>query len=521
MADPDPAAAPPADLPPRGSRRARAVAWIGRARKPVIAVAAVGTVLSGLVGYWTAWRAVHGGGAATVAASSPSGPQKTVAVLPFTNVGDDRANEPFADGVTEELIDVLSRVQGLRVTPRISSFSLKGKSVPAAEAAHQLGVSYLVDGSVRRAGERVRISAQLVSAADGRVVWSRTFDREFKDALAAQAEIAIGIASSLVPSLDPSAGMYSSGTNSPEAWQAYLEAKQLPIEQREAAYLRVLAIDPKFVRIHTELAIDFLQMGFRGKLPRPAAHDKMIQHLEQALRVDPRDDSAWGLMGAAARLVDDVDELRRVVRRAIEADPNGSSGRGWLAELKLLDGDSSAALPLYKQLAEHLPLVDFARIHYVESLRFAHRPLQALEAAEQALALDPESRWGQDQKVRCLLLLGRRDEALALARERSMHTILLRFGTPEDQVALSQRQDLNPHAVAWQQFVAGRADAVVEHLEVDHSSDLQERARVLFEPEYDPVRELPSFKAWLAKHRLTEGHERAQAWRAANPVPRN
>lgn len=102
-----------------------------------------------------------------------------------------------------------------------------------------------------------------------------------------------------------------------------------------------------------------------------------------------------------------------------------------------------------------------------------------------------------------------------------MHTILLRFGTPEDKAALSQRKDLDPHAAAWQQFVAGRPDAVVEHLEADHSTDLQQRARVLFEPEYDPVRELPSFRAWLARHKLTDGHERAQAWRAANPVSRN
>lgn len=241
MAEPDPYPAPPADLPPRPSWRVRAVVWLGRARKPVIAVAAVGTVLSGLVGYWTTWRAVHGGSAAPVATPASTGPQMTVAVLPFANIGEDKANEPFADGVTEELIDLLSRVQGLRVTPRISSFSLKGKSVAAAEAARQLGVGHLVDGSVRRAGERMRISAQLVSAADGRVVWSRTFDREFKDALATQTEIAIGIAGSLVPSIDPSVGLYGSGTKHPEAWQAYLEAKRLPIEKREAAYLRVLA----------------------------------------------------------------------------------------------------------------------------------------------------------------------------------------------------------------------------------------------------------------------------------------
>lgn len=521
MADLDPSPAQPVQLPQRGPWRARAAAWVARARKPVIAVAAVGTVLSGLVGYWTTWRAVKSGSTTTVATPAPTVGQNTVAVLPFAHGGDDKTSEPFADGVTEELIDVLSRVKGLRVTPRISSFALKGKSMPATEVARQLGVAHLVDGSVRRTGERVRMTAQLVRAADGQVVWSRSFDRELKDVLAAQAEMAIGIASSLVPSLDPMVGLSSSGTQSPEAWRAYLEVRQLPIEQREAAYLRVLAIDPKFARIHTELAFDFLRLGFEGKLPRTSARDKMIRHLEQALRVDPRDEHAWGLMGAATKLVDDVEGLRVVVRRAIEADPTGASGRGWLATQHLLDGDISAALPLSKQVADRLPLVDWARVGYAQSLRFAHRPAQALEAADQALALDPDNREAQEERLRCLLLLGRREEALRIARERNMHTILLRYGTPEDQIALSRRTDLNPHASAWQQFVAGRPDAVVEHLAAAHSSDFEGRAPVLFEPEYDPVRELPSFKAWLAKHRLTEAHERAQAWRAANPVPRN
>jgi hypothetical protein len=84
---------------------------------------------------------------------------------------------------------------------------------------------------------------------------------------------------------------------------------------------------------------------------------------------------------------------------------------------------------------------------------------------------------------------------------------------------VQQHKDLNPHVAAWLQFVAGRPENVVEHLQADHAG-IQQRSRVLFDPEYDPLRELPAFKAWLARHGLTEAHERAQAWRAANPVPR-
>jgi len=521
----DPVAAPvaapePPALPVRPNWRERAARGLARARKPLVAVAAVGTVLSGLVGYWTTWRVVHTGVVATPAAPSQGGARGTVAVLPFASLSQDKSDEHFADGVTEELIELLSRVRGLRVAPRGSSFHFKGQAVPAAEAARQLGAAHLVEGSVRRAEERVRISAQLVNAADGKVIWSRSFDREFKDVLALQAEIAIGIAGSLVPSLDPKIGLSGSGTRSPEAWQAYLDTRRLPEGQREAALQRVLAMDPKFARIHTELAEGVLAKAAQRKLPLAAAREQMARHLEAALRADPRDDHAWGLKGAAAQLADDVEELRRVAQGALEVNPDSTSGSGWSAELKLLDGDISAALPLFRHQADRLPLVEWARNHHVQALRLAHRPAQALAAAEQVLALEPENEWGLGEKVLCLLALGRRDEALALARERNFNRILIRYGTPQDQAALRHRKDVSAHAAAWRQFAEGQPDAMVEHLEAEHSL-VQERNRVLFDPEYDPLRELPAFKAWLEKHELTAAHERAQAWRAANPVQRN
>lgn len=523
MADPasEPEPAPAADLPARPSWRARTVAWFGRARKPVIAVAAVGTVLSGLVGYWTTWRAVQGGATVTAVAPASTGAQRTIAVLPFASIGGDKGEELFADGVTDELISLLARVSGLRVTPRVSSFYFKGKSVPAAEAASRLGVSYLVDGSVRRSGERVRISAQLVSASDGAVLWSRTLDRDFTEMLAAQADIALGIAGSLTQSLDRSVSFAGRTTASPEAWDAFLRAQSLPEGQRVPAYERVLALDPKFARVHVAIAEELLGMVWRGKLRKAEASERMNLHLEQALRIDPRYDHAHGLLGAAARIVDDMDALRRVAQRALEADPESSAGHGWTAELNLREGDMAAALPAYKRSLERVPLVGWAYLNYAQALRLANQPALALQAADQALALDPDSRRGLAERAHALRLLGRRDEALRIARERDMPTLLMRYGTSEDQAAMRQRKNLDSHAAAWQQFLLGRPDAVVEHLETDHSSDIQDRNPVLFDDEYDPVRELASFKAWLAKHKLTEAHERAQAWRAANPVPRN
>ncbi|MBI3156838.1 MAG: hypothetical protein HYZ20_15740 [Burkholderiales bacterium] len=486
-------------------------------RKAIAALAAVLMLaVLGVVWHTNGWRVPSTGAPAGADAAAA---RKTIAVLPFANVGDDKANEFLTDGVTDELIELLSRVQGLRVAGRDSSFYFKGKQVPMPEVARQLGVSYLVGGSVRRDGARVRIGAQLLNAADGAVLWSRSFDREFKDVLAAQAEIALGIAGSLTKSLDSSASFGVRSTNNPEAWAAFLEAKRLPEgPQRISAYERVLALDPQFARVHAALAEEALGMAFRGELTKAVASQRMVKHLEDALRIDPRSDHVHGLLGASARIINDLEALRRHARRALEVNPGGSAGHGWTAELKLLDGDISGALTGFKQSAEQLPLVVWARNHYAEALRFANQPALALQEVEKTLALDPNYVPALAEKARNLLMLGRRNEALGLAREHNLHNLLIRFGTLDDQAALLQRMDLTSHIAAWQQFALGRPDAVVEHLAAEHTDDIQARNRVLFDSEYDPVRQLPAFKAWLAKNKLSEAHERAQAWRAANPV---
>lgn len=490
------------------------------ARKALAAIAAVLIVVAaGLA--WQTWGSRTSSSFVAATDTSAATARTPLAVLPFANVGDDKSNELVTDGVTDELIGLLSRVRGLRVTGRDSSFYFKGKQVPLAEMARQLGVTHLVGGSVRRHGARVRISAQLLNAADGAVLWSRTFDREFKDVLATQVEIALGIAGSLTQSIDGSASFGGRSTTSPQAWAAFLEAKALPAGQRIAAYERVLALDPTFARVHVALAEDVLGMAFRHELSKQIASERMTKHLQEALRIDPRYDHAHGLLGAAARIVDDMDALRRVAQRALDVDPDSSSGNAWMAELKLQEGDMGEALPRFRRAAEPLPLVEWARLNHAEALRLANQPARALQEAELALALDPNSVHAYGEKVRCLVLLGRRDVALQMARERDLVTVLIRYGTPEDHAAMRQRKNLPAHDAAWRDYLLGRPDAVVEHLESEHSDDIQSRARVLFDAEYDPVRQLPSFEAWLSRHKLTDAHARALAWRAANPLPKS
>ncbi|HWH81210.1 MAG TPA: adenylate/guanylate cyclase domain-containing protein [Burkholderiaceae bacterium] len=494
-------------------------------RMPIRGIAVVGfiavaaTVLG--LGGWRPWRAQDARLPAAAAASAPAGVanQKTVAVLPFASLSEDKANEYFADGVTDELRNTLSRIPGLRVTARSSSSYFKGKTVPLTDMAHQLGVAYLVDGTVRKAGDHVRIGAQLVNAGDGAVLWSDTFDREFKDVLAAQAEVALQIAKKLKLPLDASS-VVGSGTTNAEAWQTFLQAQRLPTGQRDGLYQRALALDPNFTRVYLAMAREAFG-GSGPDQPRAERRALSVKYLNEALRIDPRTAEAYGRLASAEMLVDDMDAVRRNVRRALELDPNQIAAHNWQADLAMEAGRIDEALAERSMMLAFDPLSWLPRYQYARVLRLANQPAQALAVIDEALTLTPgndAARATQAEKAVILLRLGRRDEALTLARRIDDVDVLARAGTREDLVKLRRRTDLDAHDRAAVAMVGGQYDEFFDHLEAEHSV-LPERCQVLFDPDVDPVRKLPRFKSWLEKYRLTAAHERAQAWRAANPAP--
>ncbi|HUG09820.1 MAG TPA: hypothetical protein VMM36_02345, partial [Opitutaceae bacterium] len=163
---------------------------------------------------------------------------KSVAVLAFANLSDDKGNEYFSDGISEELLNVLAKVPGLKVTARTSAFFFKGKQVPIADIAQQLGVAYVIEGSVRKQGDRVRITAQLIKAADGFPVWSDTFTRDLKDIFAVQDEIAGLIAQQL--QLKLGATKVARVVN-PEAYRLVLEGRYFWLQRTDEALNRAEA----------------------------------------------------------------------------------------------------------------------------------------------------------------------------------------------------------------------------------------------------------------------------------------
>ena len=202
-----------------------------------------------------------------------SDPRPSIAVLPFVNMSPEKDQEYFSDGLSEQMLDLLAKVPQLRVIARTSSFSFKGKEVDAATIARALGVSHLLEGSVRKSGDRLRISAKLVRGTDSSQVWSGTYDRNLEDVFKIQDEIAGAVVAQLrVAMLGTS--MPESQVTNPAAFADYMRARQLfrssskdSLEQASALLERVVAVDDKYSPAWRLLAETYAARAWFGFLP--------------------------------------------------------------------------------------------------------------------------------------------------------------------------------------------------------------------------------------------------------------
>ena len=219
-------------------------------------------------------------------------PEKSIAVLPFVNMSDDKSNEYFSDGISEELLNLLAKIPQLQVTARTSSFSFKGKEVAIPEIARTLHVANVLEGSVRKAGNSVRITAQLIKAGTDTHLWSQTYDRKLDDIFAIQDEIAADVVKQLKVTLLGAAP--KARTTDPEAYALYLQAVQLgrqstteAFKQSDALYRKVLAIDPRYAPAWDGLARNFDNEAGQGLLPNKEGYAQAREAAMKALAIDP------------------------------------------------------------------------------------------------------------------------------------------------------------------------------------------------------------------------------------------
>jgi len=273
-----------------------------RSRIAFIALAASVPVLAAL-----AWLLLRTGedlarerrAAGEVAISVP----RSIAVLPFVDMSEDKSQEYFADGISEELIGVLAKIPQLTVIGRTSSFSFKGQNHDMRQIGEKLGVAHVVEGSVRRSGARVRISAQLVDARSGAEIWSGTYDRDLGDVLVLQAEIASGIARSLQLAVGADVARDGRPLRSAEAYTFFLRGRaaldrgDLSQSAAKTYFQQALALDPEFARAQEALALAYQQEVGNGLTTSADGWAAAVEAARKTLRLDPTSAMAHAILG--------------------------------------------------------------------------------------------------------------------------------------------------------------------------------------------------------------------------------
>jgi len=327
----------------------------------------------------------------------------SVAVLPFVNMTGDKDNEYFSDGLTETLLHMLTQIPDLQVAARTSSFAFKGQSKTAREIADALQVAHILEGSVQLAGNRVRITAQLIRAKDGFHVWSSNFDRDFNDIFAIQDEIAKKVGSSLSETLlgtTQEAEIERVGTENPDAYDLYLQAlgeratySYEGLLTSETLLKGALATDPDFLDAKTELAVNYLHQFETGLMDRDDAMSKCSAITRQVLAGRPDDPVANAIRlyvenmhsGNPRRILDTIAELEKLVAEY----PAIYEVRLLLARLLQVAQQSDRALVVHLEALQQDPFNP--RIHYELGAQYLElgRPREARAALEKSLEIEP------------------------------------------------------------------------------------------------------------------------------------
>ena len=325
--------------------------------------------------------------------------QGSVAVLPFTNMSADPEQEYFCDGMAEEIINALTQVEGLRVVARTSAFSFKGKNVNVREIGRELDVESVLEGSVRKAGNRLRITAQLINVADGYHLWSERFDRDLADVFAIQDEIALTIVDKLEVKLrgKEKATLVKRHTADPEAYNLYLKGRssfQMLTEEgfsKSRDYLEgAAAKDPDFALPLAGLSNIYHARSYWGKMRPHDAYPKARLYARQALDKDGSLGEAYAASGNVRTFYDwDWPGAERDFQKALELNPNSPDIHQGYSFFLTVTARHDEAVTEATKARELDPLSSSMRSHAAQTLFFAGRPDEALELLKETISFDP------------------------------------------------------------------------------------------------------------------------------------
>jgi TolB-like protein/tetratricopeptide (TPR) repeat protein len=456
---------------------------------------------------------------------------RTIAVLPFINASPDAENEYLSDGITDELIVALAKVEGLRVASRTSVFALKGKAQDVRAIGALLGASVVLEGTVRKAGERLRITAQLTSTDDGQLLWSQRYDRTLEDVFVIQDEIANTIVSTLrattFASLEtPVARRH---TDNVRAHSLYLRGRHAWNKRTQEGVFEAIDFfeqaireDPRYALAYTGLADSFALLLDYRSVPVQEWHERAKEYARKALALDESLAEAHTSLAWSLFIYDwDWDAASQEFRRAIELDPKYATAHQWHAFSLASRGRLDEAL-LEGHVAQEL---DPASVSVRRTLGwlyyYARRYEQASYHLSRAIEMNPEAEETYRVLGLAVAMEGDLVEGARVLREAitlrgagpysiaTLGYVLARAGNRDE--ALAQLRDLEQRAAAGYVSPVAFATLYIGLGDIERALDWTERARderrgwvayLRVNPIFDPLRESPRFHALLEKMRL-------------------
>jgi TolB-like protein/Tfp pilus assembly protein PilF len=419
------------------------------------------------------------------AAASPAAQRSSIAVLPFANMSRDPDDEYFSDGLAEEIINLLAHVTSLKVTARTSSFAFRGKEQDIRRIAETLGVANVLEGSVRRSGNRIRVTAQLINAEDGYHLWSERYDRELTDVFAIQDDIAQAIADALQLKLISNPARH---TPAFPAYEALLKAQHhtrtyLPeAHVRAVEYCRqAIAFDPKYAAPHALLGFLYLMSTTHTERPMPQVAPLIRDEVRRALELDPFDTDPHYLLGAVAAVNDyNWPEAMREFELAM-ASSSVPAEAHWANGLRFQPfGRFEESTAAVRRAVEKDPLSVLWRGVLMANLVCAGKYDEALEEGQKALDIAQNEIHPHLAFAEAYLALGRLDEALAFAErahrnlpQQSMGAgflaaLLVRIGEKDRADTLLREMGASPTPIwgrTWYHLLCSELEAAAEWYE--------------------------------------------------------
>ena len=465
---------------------------------------------------------------------SAQGPHKieSVAVLPLKNLSGDAKEDYFAEGMTEALITDLSKIGALRVISRTSAMHYKDVDKPLREIANELGVDAVVEGSVLRVGDRVRITAQLIDASTDQHLWAESYERDVSDVLALQSEVARAIADQIKISITPQEQAMLAHTPSvkPAAHEAYLRGRyhwnrfaEDELRKSVEYYQQAIREDPNYALAYAGLADSLAVLGWFGSEPAEKVFPQAIEAANHALQLDETLGEAYTSLGYIHAIYDrNWPEAERMFQRALELRPGDALTHQWYADYLMFPGGRPEQALVEIQRARELdPVSLITNATVAWFLYLARRPDEAIAQAQKTVDLDANFALGHNnlglaylQKKMYPEAIAEFQKAIQLAPQASMFPAVLgaaygAAGRKEEARKILQelkgRKGSNavpPYFLAWVAASIGDKDEAFQWLEAAHRQKASLLVALRVEPLFDSLRSDPRFEDLLRRLQL-------------------